>query len=65
MLQPNKILLVAVAIAHVPFLFQLHALYTPIMLIFISIDVFRFLKGLDWSKILLLRLPPADKPPYP
>ena len=45
MLPRNKNLFVAVAIAHVPFLFQLHTLYTQVMLIFILIDVFSFSKG--------------------
>ena len=45
MLPRNKKLFVAVAIAHVPFLFQLHTLYTQVMLIFILIDVFSFSKG--------------------
>ena len=40
MLQPNEILYF-----YVPFLFQLHTLYTEFMLIFILIDVFSFSKG--------------------
>ena len=45
MLPPNKYLFVAVAIVHVPFLFQLNTLYTQVMLIFILIGVFSFSKG--------------------
>ena len=45
MLQPNKILFLAVAIAYVQFLFKIHTLYKQVMLIFILIDVFGFSKG--------------------
>ena len=45
MLQPNKILFLAVVIAYVQFLFKIHTLYKQVMLIFILIDVFGFSKG--------------------
>ena len=45
MLPLNKILFLAAATAHVSFLFQLHTLYTQVMLIFILYDVFSFSKG--------------------
>ena len=64
MLPPNKYFFVAVAIAHVSFLIQLHTLYTQFMLIFILIDIFSFSKdyvGQNYS----FSGSPTDKFPYP